>query len=242
MNFFTPTRRFNPLEPELMDRPDVDPKLLKEDLRHLRSINRLFGGLSSLRGEMRRFFNGLAPADEITILDLATGSADQPVSIVRLAQSLGKKVRIVAVDQNPLMLESAKEQTKGYGEISLERRSLLALKYPDKSFDVVTCSLALHHFSDEEAIGILRSMHRISRVGWIVNDLKRSWTGAAAAWIWSHLTTRNPITRHDSFASVLRGFTEQELRAMAGAVGVRTYRIKSRPFFRILLVGEHDAR
>lgn len=225
----------------MMDRPDADPQVLKEDLKNLRTINRLFGGLRAMRGEMLRFMNGRAHGDEITVLDLATGSADQPVSMVRLARSLGKKIRIVAIDQNPRILENAKEQTAGYEEISLERRSLLTLKYPDKSFHVVTCSLALHHFSDEEAIEILKSMHRISRLGWIVNDLNRSWSGVAAAWMWSRLTTRNPMTRNDSYISVLRGFTEQEMKMMANAAGVRKFHIMRKPLFRLVLVGEHDA-
>jgi hypothetical protein len=38
----------------------------------------------------------------------------------------------------------------------------------------VTCSLALHHFSDEEAIKVLGEMRACAGMAFIINDLRRS--------------------------------------------------------------------
>lgn len=237
MGFFLRKRRFDPSIREMMDRPESDPAVLRDDLKNLRTINKFFGGLAATRNAITPLLLQMNADREATILDLATGSADQPLAIVRLARTLGRRVHIVAVDRHPVMLQVAREMTAGIPEISIEAGDLLALPYPDKSFDIVLCSLALHHFSRDDAIRILRNMSRLSRVGFIVNDLNRSWPGAWTAWLYTHLTTRNPITRYDSYLSVLRGFTRDELAEMAREAGFARFQVYKRPFFRLMLVG-----
>ncbi|MCK5572042.1 MAG: SAM-dependent methyltransferase, partial [Bacteroidetes bacterium] len=83
------------------------------------------------------------------------------------------------------------------------------------------------------------TMRRLSRIGFIVNDLRRSRLGIGAAWLWTRITTRNPMTRNDAVVSVLRGFTEDELAEMGTASGVRRFSVHREPFFRLMLVGEH---
>ena len=58
-------------------------------------------------------------------------------------------------------------------------------------------------------------MHRVARVGFIVNDLRRSRTGHLAAWVAARLTTRNRLTRNDAPLSVLRAYTPDELAGLA---------------------------
>ena len=237
MALFVPMRRFDPAKPEMMDLPGNDPALLAEDLKNLRTINRYFGGFDAIGKTMLPFLRGVAPEKPVEILDLATGSADHPEEIARIAGKLGRTVRIVAVDRNPQILEIARRRTRGIPEIEIAQKDLLQLDFADASFDIVLCSLALHHFSREDAVKILSEMNRLSRVGFIVNDLSRSWIGAWTAWLYTHSTTRNPLTLHDSYASVLRAFTPVELREMAVEAGIKKFDIMTRPFFRLILVG-----
>jgi hypothetical protein len=81
-------------------------------------------------------------------------------------------------------------------------------------------------------------MNRISRIGFVVNDLSRSYIGAATAWVYTRLTTTNPMTRYDSVVSVQRAFTKDELVEMAEEAGVRPVRIFTAPLFRLLAVKE----
>ena len=236
MPLFVPIRRFDPAKPELMDLPGNDTVLLAEDLKNLRTINRYFGGFAAIGKTILPFFHGLAPDKPVEILDLATGSADHPVEIARIARKLGRRVHIVAVDRNPQILEIAHRRTQGIPEIEVARKDLLQLDFADGSFDIVLCSLALHHFSREDAVRILREMNRICRIGFIVNELNRSWIAACTAWAYTHVTTRNPLTLNDSYASVLRAFTPGELREMAVEVGIKKFEITTRPFFRLILV------
>ncbi|HLF20571.1 MAG TPA: methyltransferase domain-containing protein [Bacteroidota bacterium] len=237
MNLLVPQRLFDAAQPEMIDRADHDTALLAEDLSNLRRINRYCGGISAIRTPLVKLFDQVPPLKTIEILDLATGSADHPVEILNLARKSHRTLRIVAVDKNPQILEVASHITRDYPEISLAKEDLLQLDFADKSFDIVLCSLALHHFSNEDAVKILHEMHRLSRVGLIVNDLNRSWIGAWTAWLYTHATTRNPLTLNDSYLSVLRAFTPEELREMAVNAGIREFEIMTKPFFRLILVG-----
>jgi len=239
VSFFIPKRRFDPDDPEIMDRQGVDPVLLATGLEELRKINQKFGGWRAVRRGIRPLIDRVDPGKTIEILDLATGSADYPVHLTGWMRHLGRNARIEAVDNNPFMVATARGRAAAWPEIAIKEMDVLSPAYPDKSFDIVLASLALHHFSLPDAIRILREMNRMSRVGFIVNELDRSRFGAWAVWLYAHLLTTDAITRHDAYASMLRGFTKNEMIVMSGEAGVRHFTVKRMPFFRLLLVGEH---
>lgn len=239
MSFFAPHRRYDPDDPEIMDRPGNDPRLLAGDLKNLRIINRCFGGLRAVERSIRPLIDGSDLERTFEILDLATGSADYPVYLTTWMRRLGRKVRIEAVDINSFMVATARERTSAFPEITVDEMDVLCPTYPDRSFDIVLCSSALHHFSHRDAVRILCEMNRLSRIGFVVNDLRRSRLGAWAALLYGHISTTNPITRHDAYVSVLRGFTEGEMTAMAREAGILSFVVKRQPVFRLLLVGVH---
>ncbi len=221
-----------------MDLPDADPEMLVDDLRNLRIINRYFGGLSALRNALVPIVMKTKKGEVVAILDLATGSGDQPVSLAKEFRHLGKRVQITAVDRNEIMLNAARRYASGYHEIQFERCDILDLPYASESFDIVSCSLAIHHLSRSNGVKLIREMNRICRLGFVVNDLSRSYIGAATAWVYTRLTTTNPMTRYDSVASVQRAFTKDELKDMAEEAGVQPVRIFTAPLFRLVMVKE----
>ncbi|MGB5873879.1 MAG: methyltransferase domain-containing protein [Bacteroidota bacterium] len=222
-----------------MDLPDANPQLLAEDLKNLRSINRLFGGLAAVRKHIRPFLEKSNGRPVASVLDMATGSADHPLALVDLARRLERQVSVTAVDSNPHMVEISRQRTAHIPAITVIQGDIRYPEWPDGSFDIVLCSLALHHFSEEEARGLVQTMRRLSRIGFIVNDLRRSRLGEGAAWLWNRATTRNPMTLNDAVVSVQRGFTEDELAQMGTSSGVRRSSVHREPFFRLVLVGEH---
>jgi len=239
MRFLIPERRFDPDVPEMMDLANVDRTLLEEDLRNLRTINRFLGGLAAVRKHIGVFFDRIPVDREVHILDLASGSADHPVGLVRFARSIGRRVRVTAVDCNPTMIAVARRLTAGFPEIHVREGNILQIQGALWEADIVLCSLALHHFSAQDAVGLLSTMDRLSRVGFIVNDLNRHWIAAWCAWAYAHATSRNPLTLHDTYVSVLRAFTPVELAAMAEQAHVQRFHIFHERMFRLILVGEH---
>jgi ubiquinone/menaquinone biosynthesis C-methylase UbiE len=104
------------------------------------------------------------------------------------------------------------------------------------SFDIVICSLAIHHFTRAGAVRLLQEMDRLSRIGFVVNDLSRSYLALASAWVYTRVTTTNIMTRADAIASLYAAFTEEELRGMATEAGVGPVEITRAPFFRLIVV------
>jgi SAM-dependent methyltransferase len=221
----TPPRRFDPAVPEMMDRTGNDPALLRADLTVLETINRRLGGIAI----PLRYLPDFRPR---TILDLGTGAGDVPRAI---AQRLN--VTITAVDGNPEILAIARERSANFPQIRFEQHNLLALPYAPGSFDVVLCALALHHFAETDAIAILRRIHDIARVGFIVNDLRRNRVAIGLSKLMARTIITNPIARFDAPASCERAFTAPELHAMAERAGMTNFQIRRHVFFRMALVG-----
>src|SRR5262245_6371183 len=101
----------------MMDRPGMDENLLVEDLKNLRTFNRLFGGLRAVRKHLPELFRRIPPAETVQVLDLATGSGDHAVSAVHFARSAHRNVRVIGVDKNPTMIGIARRLTAGFPEI-----------------------------------------------------------------------------------------------------------------------------
>lgn len=218
----------------MVDMPDADPVLLRGELRNLRIINRYLGGLAAVRKALLPMIRNTDPAHTLEILDLATGSGDQPAALARIFRGIERRVRITAVDNNDTILAEARAHAAGMDEIRFEHGDIRALAYPDRSFDVVLCSLAIHHFSLTDAIKLLGEMDRLSKVGFILNDLSRSYFALACAWLYTRSTTTNIMTRTDAIASIYAAFTKEELGSIVDEAGVGPLEIFRAPFFRLI--------
>lgn len=172
------------------------------------------------------YVQSLAPSGPFTILDLGTGSADIPRAIACWARAAGRKVAITGVDLNPVMLSLAEEGCVGWPEISLERHDIRALPHAPRSYDLVLCSQALHHFSENDAVTILRQIGGIARVGYMVKDLRRHRVAIALTDVISHLLISSEPLRHDARLSARAAFTEDELRALAVRAGLEKFQIR----------------
>lgn len=222
---------------ELLDAPRHDLAELAESLGHVASVNRWLGGVSAVLSHIKPLLQKHAP---LRLLDVATGSADIPCAIARYARRHGQRVTITATDVHPQMLEIARERCRSFPEIVIEAADALRLPYQDNSFDVVTLSLALHHFNNAEQPNVLRELARVSSRIILVNDLARTrlnYLGSQllGLTVWRH----NRLTRHDGPLSVLRSFTPAELQNVADRAGLRG-KVHRHFFQRIVLVA--DAR
>src|SRR5574337_1882023 len=220
---------------EFLDTPGQDRVELEGLLHDIRRTNRRFGGYPLVLGYLRRFLAHLPPGP-ITVLDVATASADIPRAIALWARAQHVPIRIVALDLSEDILVLAKSGIVSCPEVTLLRGNALALPFPDRAIDVVICGLALHHFTFEDGGRVLREIDRVARGGFIVKDIGRSWGAYLGALLDTRLFTRNRVARHDGPLSVLRSFTVSEVRAMVAAAGVHDVDIRRHPWFRIAIV------
>src|SRR4051812_30341087 len=140
-------REFSQDPPEMMDVPQPVTVELERDLRNLASLNRYFGSHWLIRRFLRAWF---APGQTYRVLDLATGAGDIPRVMLEWAQPRGITLEIDAVDANPSTLEIARKLTP-YSQVNWIHGDALTHE-PGRTYDLVCCSLALHHFSTDDAI------------------------------------------------------------------------------------------
>jgi ubiquinone/menaquinone biosynthesis C-methylase UbiE len=221
-------RQFDPADPEWMDRPQpISPELLS-DLRNLRALNRYFGSYRLVRHFLRRW---IQPNDHIRIVDLATGSGDIPRLVVEFARKVGAQVEIDAVDFQGATLEIARQLSTDFPEIRYHCADIHRFG-ADRSYDMVLFSLALHHFSEDEAIALLRRTRMLSRGKILVADLRRSWLAKVGVDLLTATIFRAAMTRNDARASVARSFSFVELNHLARAAGWKNFGHRRFPFAR----------
>lgn len=222
-----------------MDGDEFSADELAANFRDIQRVNRWFGGTSAILTALPTLIP--SSATTITLLDLATGVADIPMAVEGWCAARGHDVDITATDVSPEILALAEAQVVGSTRICLQQADARALPFANQAFDVVTCSLALHHFSPADAVLVLRQMDRVCRTGFIVNDLRRGAVGYGASWFASRLTTRNRLTRHDAPLSVRRAYTPAELQLLLDEAGVQNAEVKTLPWFRMVAI-ERAAR
>jgi SAM-dependent methyltransferase len=230
-------------EPELLDSPgEFNEHDLETTLRDIRRAN-IFGlGTWVVKRHLARLLRGVPRGRSLRILDLATGSGDIPEELCRWARREGYDIQFVLTDISEEILEVARQRIikAGYGsQVSFVVCDACFPSFADKEFDVALCSLALHHLDARQAQAAIGQMMRLSRLGFIVNDVYRAQGAWLMAWLLTHLTTNNRLTRHDGPASVLRAFTPGEVKRLAQRAGVPVT-LHTHPFWRMAAVWAGD--
>ena len=216
-----------------MDRPQPVTRELERDLANLRSFNRWFGSHRLVRHFLRRW---LKPNEKARILDLATGSGDIPRLIVDHARRENLAVQIDAIDQQESTIEIARRLSAGYPEIDFrcanlfEWNSLPALKLDGfkpsslpEPYDIVFCSLALHHFTNDDAVRVLQKIRELSRTRVLVADLRRARWLSCAVYLVTATIYRDKMTTTDARLSAARAFSFVEMRKLAERAGWKNF-------------------
>lgn len=202
-----------------MDRPQPVTPVFERDLANLRSLNRHFGSHRLVRHFLRRW---LKPGMKARVLDLATGSGDIPRLIVRYARAHNVAVQIEAIDQQCATIEIARRLSPDYLEINFQAANLFEWN-PAEHYDIVLCSLALHHFSEGDAVCVFRKCRELSRGAVLVADLRRARWLSIAVDVLTAACYRNKMTRTDAKLSAARAFSFSEMRELAIRAGWRDF-------------------
>jgi SAM-dependent methyltransferase len=221
-------RTFDPSVREQMDLDQPVSSELERDLENLVTLNRLFGSHTLV---IRFLRERLRSGRSWRILDLATGSGDIPRTIADWAARSGIDVSIDAVDQQSSTLEIARRLSSSFPNISFHRADIREFG-SGSSWDIVLCSLALHHFSEADAVAVLRQAATLASRSVLVADLRRCSRGTLGVDLLTTVWMREPMTRNDARISVRRAFSFTELAELARAAGWRDFAHARRFCFR----------
>ena len=223
MSFFVPPR--SPSD-ELLD-GDVPPAAAEASLADVEWIHRALGGRPIVRRHLVPLLLSV-PSPRPVLLDLGAGSGHVGRSLRGELSRRGRDLVTLDLDRQLV-----------HARLSAKGRSLVAdafrLPLPDRSVDVVSSTLFLHHFDAASVAALLQESARVARVAVVALDLTRHRVPLAVNALLSRFAYRSPITRNDARASVLQAWTIPELRAIAARALPGTLVKPAGPFVQGLL-------
>jgi 2-polyprenyl-3-methyl-5-hydroxy-6-metoxy-1,4-benzoquinol methylase len=220
--------------PEIMDQPGLDRAKHFGALTGLRRLN-VASGVARQMGKELTAYSRSRGLSCLRVLDIASGGGDVPLAIWKLAQRRGLDLRILGLDVSTTACEYARKQCRAAGgSIAFDRCDVTSDSIPD-GFDVVTCSLFLHHLKFEQASNLLRKMGAAGHL-LLANDLRRCNVGYLLAQLACRLLTTSPVVRYDGPQSVANAFTLSEMRGLCANAGLMNATVRRAWPFRLMVV------
>ncbi|QDU78602.1 hypothetical protein Pla110_03060 [Polystyrenella longa] len=194
---------------ELMDQPGLDEREHQQALAGLKRVNWISGSSSMLWPPLRQLAQE-HPDRPLKVLDVASGGGDVVINLAQRAKQEQIPMEFSGSDISPVAVDYATRQaTERDLSIPFHRWDVLKEPVPGE-YDVIMCSLFLHHLRSEEAIFFLNKISYAARQLVLVNDLRRSRFGYCLAQIGCRLLSRSPIVHVDGPLSVRSAFTIKE--------------------------------
>jgi 2-polyprenyl-3-methyl-5-hydroxy-6-metoxy-1,4-benzoquinol methylase len=221
---------------ELMDRPDCDTRHLLRTVDQFASINRMFSRYRTLLKrtvlrDMRR-----DPDREYHLVDLGAGGCDIPAWLLRQTRRNGLKLRITAIDSDARIVEHARRKFVQVNALDPVLGDAFALE-THAPFDYVFANHFLHHLDDQQIVELLRRVESRARRGYVFSDLRRSRLSYWAFDLVSRVLYRDSFAHSDGKLSILKGFSVQELDALAGLAKLKHPQVGAQFPGRVYLTG-----
>ena len=225
-------------EMEIMDDFTMEGVLFRDTLDKLEIINRFLGGNSVTINGLKNLLKNQSKNKTITIVDLGCGNGDILRDVAKFGRKNNYSFNLIGIDANLAAIEYAKELSKEYSELSFKTIDILSEDFKKQSYDVVLCTLFLHHFKNEEIISFLKTTTDKATIGVVVNDLHRH---KLAYYLFKFIGffIKNKMVRQDGLTSVLRAFKREDLENIAKEIKVH-FSIQWKWAFRYLWILKKD--
>ncbi|WP_235726939.1 methyltransferase domain-containing protein [Hymenobacter siberiensis] len=218
--------------PELMDDLTLANDALRQNLDELETINTWLGGYAPVLNALQRLKSRFPTSRPLRLADLGSGGGDTLRHVARWARKNGIAIELTGIDANAFMLEYATAKSREYPEISYRQFDIFSPEFQAQPFDVLTCSLFCHHFTDNELVPLLRQWHQQAGVAVVINDLHRHWLAYHSIKWLTWLLGGSYLVRHDAPLSVARAFRRQNWVDLLARAGITKYELRWRWAFR----------
>ncbi|RZM11553.1 MAG: methyltransferase domain-containing protein [Pedobacter sp.] len=212
----------------------MEGELLRDALDKIASINRLLGGNKVTLQGVEQLINNpdFEAAEEISILDVGCGNGDMLRALADYANRKGLKFKLTGIDANDFTIQHAGRLSADYPNISYLCTDIFDELKQARVYDVILCTLTLHHFKDEEIILLMQGFTSWAKKGIVVNDLHRS---AIAYYLFVSICfvfRLNRMSREDGLISILRGFKREDLIRYSELLNLNNYTLRWKWAFR----------
>ena len=206
-------------EIEIMDDFTMEGILIRDTLDKIEIINRFLGGNTVTIKGLKNLIKNQSKNKTITIVDLGCGNGDILRDVAKFGRKNNYSFKLIGIDANLAAINYAKELSKEYSELSFKTIDILSEDFKKESYDIVLCTLFLHHFKNEELISFLKTTIEKATIGVVVNDLHRH---KLAYYLFKLIGffIKNKMVRQDGLTSVLRAFKRKDLENISTQIKV----------------------
>lgn len=219
--------------PELMDDLAQGGAELREALRHLRRLNRLFAASGRTLYGVVRLWERAGKPRRLTILDIGAGSGDVNRALLRWADAEGIELAITLADRTKEACAEASAYFAAEPRVGVVCRDLFELG--GQAADIVTASQFVHHFDDDELPAVAGAMLHAARLGVVIQDIHRHWLPWAAVWLATRLISSNRYILNDGPLSVAKGFRAADWERLGERLRTSEIDYSWRPLFRYVV-------
>ena len=224
--------KYRTRDSEVMDDFELKGPELAKTLRDLDKVNKWLGGNKITLEGVKKIISSVPTQEPIKIVDVGCGNG----TILREIAAYGRKenisLQLMGIDANPYAIEIAEDLSRDYPEIKFEALNIFSTSFAEKKYDIVLCTLTLHHFEDVRIKHLLEVFLKSARLGVVVNDLQRSKTAYYLFQAFCAAFINNKIAREDGLTSILRGFKREDLERFSEKLDVQHQKIQWKWAFR----------
>lgn len=217
---------------EIMDNFDMKGELLRDALNKIAKINQLLGGNQLTLEGVKNILKQNPTDQKITIVDVGCGNGDMLRYLADYGNSNSLEFELIGIDANQFTVDYAKELSIHYPNIKYRCEDIFDEIFAALQYDIVLCTLTLHHFKDDEIIKLLKVFNVNAKLGIVINDLQRSSVSYRLFQALCFVFRLNDMSREDGLVSILRGFKRPELELFSRKLNFKNYCIEWKWAFR----------
>jgi 2-polyprenyl-3-methyl-5-hydroxy-6-metoxy-1,4-benzoquinol methylase len=222
--------------PELMDDPSLPEVDLHLALKDLATVNKYLGGNHITITALEDLISAHPEKKKWNVVDVGCGDGEVLRHIAKHFKNSAIDISFYGVDINDKSIDSAREKSKGYDNLTFSRQNILTIDDTTFECDVIICTLTMHHFSDEQLLVFMEKFKKLASIGIIVNDLQRSKIAYRLFQLFSGIFMKSKIAKYDGRVSIARSFRRKELETYSKQLALDDYSIQWKWAFRYLWV------